>query len=523
MVSLRAFCEANNREYLLDEWDYDNNGSYTPDNVSYGSGKRIRWICRNCGHTWEAQVCSRTAPRKIHGCPKCGVDLQRKNRASNTVEAGLSFADRYPELALEWDYDKNEGVLPSQITGSEKKYWWVCPKGHEYLASPRYRIAGHGCNICSKERGTSFAEQAIYYYLSKVYKCENRFLFDGKEIDIYIPELKIGIEYDGIYYHSSKSALEKEKRKNTFLENRNVRLIRVKESKDRNSVEGDTVYLIPTHKDLNLGFAVSKVFELIGTSVELIPVINIDDDRSLIYSSYLQLEKENSISVKNPDLLLDWNKEKNGKLNPDYFSYSSEKRIWWKCRFCGYEWQATVASRSAGNGCAACAGQVVIVGKNDLASCVPELLSEWDYEKNMDFSPTQVTVRSNKKVWWKCSICGNEWKAAINNRARGLSLKGCPDCARKRMQEERDEAYRKKVGSLAQNHPELLEEWDYEKNEIDPDSVTSRSGKKAYWICKTCGYKWCTPISNRTAGHGCRICSARAGALRRYASKRVTD
>ena len=101
----------------------------------------------------------------------------------------MSFADRYPELAAEWDYDKNGGVKPDQITGSEKKYWWVCPKGHEYYATPRYRIAGHGCSVCCKERGTSFAEQAIYYYLSKVYECNNRYLFDGKEIDIYIPKI----------------------------------------------------------------------------------------------------------------------------------------------------------------------------------------------------------------------------------------------------------------------------------------------------------------------------------------------
>ena len=258
MISLRAFCEANNREILLDEWDYQNNGSYTPDNVSYGSGRKIHWKCKKCGHTCEAVVCSRTSLMKMHGCPKCGVDIQRNNRVKNTVEAGLSFADRYPELASEWDYEKNKGVKPDHITGNEKKYWWVCPKGHEYFASPRYRIAGHGCNVCSKERNTSFAEQAIYFYISKVYECKNRYLFEGKELDIYIPEINTGIEYNGIYFHSSKSALEKEKRKNSFFEKSKVRLIRVKESREKNCVEDDTVYLIPTHKDLNLGFAIKK-------------------------------------------------------------------------------------------------------------------------------------------------------------------------------------------------------------------------------------------------------------------------
>lgn len=518
MTTLREYCEANHREFLLEEWDYKNNNPFTPDNTTYGSGRDIHWRCRKCGHTWTAKVYTRTG-KKIHGCSKCGINLQRENRVKNTIEAGQSFGDRYPELATEWDYDKNNGILPNQITCSETKYWWVCPKGHEYHASPRYRIAGHGCNICSKELSTSFPEQAIYYYIKKVYECENRFLMDRKEIDIYIPELKTGIEYDGMRYHSSKSAIEKEKRKNVFFASKGIRLIRVKESKEKNCIEDDTVYIVPTPKNQNIDFVIKQIFELLGTEKKLIPTINVDVERNQIYASYLQLEKKNSISKKCPDLLLDWNKEKNGKLNPEYISYASEKRIWWKCSKCGYEWSATVASRSAGNGCAACAGQVLIPGKNDLASCVPELLDEWDYEKNQNISPTQVPVRANKRVWWKCSICGAGWQAYINNRTRKLSLRGCPDCARKEMQRERDKNYLEKVGSLAQNHPELLDEWDYDKNELDPNLVTSRSGKPAFWICKTCGHKWCTVISNRTAGHGCKICRSRAAAKRRYSKK----
>ena len=33
-----------------------------------------------------------------------------------------------------------------------------------------------------------------------------------------------------------------------------------------------------------------------------------------------------------------------------------------------------------------------------------------------------------KKVWWKCSVCGYEWKTAISARTRGI---GCPACSNK--------------------------------------------------------------------------------------------
>ena len=49
----------------------------------------------------------------------------------------------------------------------------------------------------------------------------------------------------------------------------------------------------------------------------------------------------------------------------------------------------------------------------------PKLVEEWDYEKNTDFSPTDVTIGTHKKVWWKCSECGCEWQASISNRSKG--------------------------------------------------------------------------------------------------------
>lgn len=52
----------------------------------------------------------------------------------------------------------------------------------------------------------SFAEKDIARWIEDDLKCkvetQNRQLLDGKEIDIYLPDYKIGIEYDGNYWHS---------------------------------------------------------------------------------------------------------------------------------------------------------------------------------------------------------------------------------------------------------------------------------------------------------------------------------
>lgn len=52
-------------EILLTQWDYEKNGTLTPDRVTYGSHKKVWWICEK-GHSWQAIVKSR-----ISGCSGC--------------------------------------------------------------------------------------------------------------------------------------------------------------------------------------------------------------------------------------------------------------------------------------------------------------------------------------------------------------------------------------------------------------------------------------------------------------------
>jgi DNA-directed RNA polymerase subunit RPC12/RpoP len=87
-----------------------------------------------------------------------------------------------------------------------------------------------------------------------------------------------------------------------------------------------------------------------------------------------------------------------------------------------------IASRNRGNGCPYCAKKAVLAGYNDLQTLSPELLKEWDYEKNSSTSPDSVALFSHHKVWWKCKR-GHSWKAAVSDRSSG---NGCPKCVGKR-------------------------------------------------------------------------------------------
>lgn len=210
-----------------------------------------------------------------------------------------------------------------------------------------------------------------------------------------------------------------------------------------------------------------------------------------IISGFLTLEKENSV-FRNKKLIIDWNYEKNEGIDPKFITEHSQRIFWWKCHKCGYEWKTSAGSRSSGRGCLSCAKQNRI--KRSLSARYPKVVSIWNYEKN-GVSPDDVYAQSNKKFWWKCDK-GHEWETTPNHIARGQR---CPVCSNKKIVIG--------INDLCTTHPYLLEEWDFERNVFNPESVGSGSNKKAYWICRECGRRWESMIYCRAVkGQGCKSC-----------------
>ena len=129
-----------------------------------------------------------------------------------------------------------------------------------------------------------------------------------------------------------------------------------------------------------------------------------------------------------PNLVSEWSPV--NELGPDQVSYGSNKPIIWN-GVCGHTWTATPKNRGNNHGCPYCSGNKVLVGYNDLASVHKGVAAEWS-SRNLPTTPRQVTARSDKSFWWKCSKCGNEWKARIADRSEGH---GCPFCATAALEE----------------------------------------------------------------------------------------
>ena len=121
---------------------------------------------------------------------------------------------------------------------------------------------------------------------------------------------------------------------------------------------------------------------------------------------------------------------------------------------------------------------VTMDNHGSLLELYPHIAAEWDYERNEDLSPSGVLPHSNKYVWWKCKE-GHEWYAKINNRTSKNTM--CPYCAHK--------LPIKGANDFASLYPSLLEEWDFEKNALDPTEVFPQSNKRVAWKCNL-GHEW---------------------------------
>ena len=472
---------------LAQEWHPNRNAPLTPKEVTANSGLKVWWQCKN-GHEWETTIDNRN---KGSGCPFCSGRF--------AIAEKTDLATTHPEIAAEWHPTKNGRLLPSMVSvGSKKKVWWKCAKGHEWQAVI-YSRKHNGCPICSGEARTSFPEQVIYYYLQQITPTQNRYIVEPRiEIDVYLPELKIGIEYDGAYFHNTKEAVAREKRKEAILFQKGIVLLRVKELLDSES-KTNTENIIyckqyPNYLELKniLIQLVDQVNKICSTSFCV--DVNVERDRGKIYAQYVTAEKEHSLQVTNPDIAFQWHPYKNETLTPLMVTPNSGKRVWWLCQN-GHEWSAVIQSRTRGNGCPYCSGFLAIPGENDLATVNPQLAAEWHPTKNGTLKPEAVLPKSNKRVWWICEK-GHSWEADVATRSSGS---GCPFCTNQKVL----------VGfnDLATTHPNLVIEWHPTKNnDLLPSMFVSGSERKVWWLCSTCGNEWPTTIKKRSMGRGCPEC-----------------
>jgi hypothetical protein len=177
--------------------------------------------------------------------------------------------------------------------------------------------------------------------------------------------------------------------------------------------------------------------------------------------------------------------------DPSAIGKGSSTKQNWKCEF-GHKWTSSVISRTRlGAGCPYCAGNVLSVGVNDLATEYPKLAAEAD-----GWDPTTVSAGSHEKLNWKCHV-GHQWIAEVHGRAGGGDGGGCPICSGKQVLAG--------FNDLQTTNPELAAQADG----WDPSLLNAGSNKKVAWKCHA-GHQWKSVVFSRALNEvGCPICSGK--------------
>ncbi len=313
---------------LAQEWHPTLNGDLTPDKVSAGSARKVWWLGR-CGHEWEAQVGSRAIGR---GCGYC---------SGNKVLKGFNdLATEFPEIASQWDYEKNQTESPETITsGSRGKYWWICPVGHSWIASVYKRTSGGGCGVC---RNLTFVPgvndlATIRPDIASEWDYEKNGELTPQKVGIGTTKK---VWWKCSLGHSFDSTIDS----------------RCRDGKGCRICAG---------RELLIGF--------------------------------------NDLLTRHPELAQEWHPTKNGMLKPENIHGGQPKNYWWLGK-CGHEWEAKLTNRANGSNCPYCSNRLVLAGFNDLATTHPELTLEWHPTKNGNLVPSQLLSGSREKIWWlgKC-------------------------------------------------------------------------------------------------------------------------
>lgn len=144
-----------------------------------------------------------------------------------------------------------------------------------------------------------------------------------------------------------------------------------------------------------------------------------------------QIEKNGSLNDYNFPYMQEWDYRKN-TVSPSDVAIASNQKFWWKCKKCGYNWEASPNARSKGHGCPECNSSITNQKKilfhlkrdGSFADNYPEFLKYWDFQSN-DKSCYELTSKSTYVAHWHCPDCDYYWDRSI---VRMSVSKGCPRC-----------------------------------------------------------------------------------------------
>lgn len=412
---------------LLSQWNYEKNIK-TPEETTVHSNLKAWWTCK-IGHSFEKTICDhyRMASRN---CPYCSG--RKFLIGFNDLES------KYPEIAIQFDSIKSN-ILPSEVNPVKgKEYWWFCVEGHSHKCRVDLKVRGKGCGVCNGrqvEIGVNDFE-TFHPDLAKELNVEKSGI-TAKEFSYGSSKKKYwwmcneGHEYQStpVDRHDGNGCPFCSGRE--FLAGFNDLLTRYPElSKEFDSIKNN---ILPEDAKSSGDFKYWWTCEKEHSYYSSVGSRAYNKNGCHYCSNHKLLTGFNDLSAVFPEIASELDEKKSGFKSSEVL-YGSSKMAYWNCRKCSYQWKTKITNRTNKgrfSSCHACAGKIVVKGKNDLLSQKPNVASILLEEKS-GFYADEVSYGSRKKAWWKCSNCDREWKSEIRKRIAAKNPIVCSNCSGKR-------------------------------------------------------------------------------------------
>lgn len=451
-----------------------------------------------------------------------------------------SFAEIYPSLLDEWDFEKNINIDPYSLSPkSNVGVFWICKKcGNKWEAPIYSRANGKGCKECCSEK----ISKKVHDYRLSQGSLESKYPdlareFDSNTNGVLPSEVTPGCHTKYIWICSNNHPYPASPHSRTNMKSgcpycagklpfpgeNDFGTLYPELSKEwdyDNNGDKKPEQFFPTNRKENITWKCSKCNYIWPAKIvsrvnnpkcpECLRLEKEETERLKLIAKTLKKKEKKSYFQKAlpgtslfdlyPELMCEWDYDKN-TVSPKEIKPSASKDVWWICPNpkCHHSYQATPYERTSGRkNCSVCSGHEIVAGVNDLETLRPDIAELLDTSVE-NVNPKTVGLGSHDSAIWKCKEYGHTWSAIVKDVVNGSR---CPICSNKKVL----------IGfnDLATTHPELIEEWDFIKNSsiCTPTEITEGSDKKVWWVCKTCKNKWQTAIKERTLNYsGCPECN----------------
>lgn len=187
-------------------WDYELNDE-KPWEVNYNSEKNYHFICDK-GHKFMRDPCHMRRGMSGNGCPVC--------RGRRIIEGSNDLLSQRPDVAGNWVSELNDlAVNEVTVRSNQYAYFRCSSKRCNNIFREKICAVTSTNGLCPdcRNRTYSDAEKDLAEYIKNLgfnIVTNSKLTGNSQTFDIYVPERKIAIEYNGLYWHSERNGRGKD-------------------------------------------------------------------------------------------------------------------------------------------------------------------------------------------------------------------------------------------------------------------------------------------------------------------------